>query len=243
MEFHELIGLTKKEYTLFELLNEFGDQSATELIKQSTIPSSKIYFHLDTLIRKGIITANQGKKHRVYHAQHPNALKELYIKQIEKLQSQEALVNTQVELHDKKRLTKEKYLTIETYHGIKGIMSFYDKIIRIGKAGEVMRMAGSVKLNSPTLKGYFRQFHKKRAEKRIELFALKEKHLPKVIEKFEHTHIAYIERKTPTVYIIFRDYLAIVLSNVQPTAIVIRNEDLATSFKAYFEELFDQKKE
>jgi HTH-type transcriptional regulator, sugar sensing transcriptional regulator len=230
--------LEPKEKIVFEILNEHGELTANSIVKLSKIPSSKIYFILDTMIKKGLTSYHQSKKHKLFKAVHPNALLTLYDHFLNNVIQQKKEISEYVNLLDAKRKNTSTYLDINIYEGIDGIKSYYEKLLRLMTKKDILYMAGSTRLESPSLVGFFKYFHEERIKKEVELRVLKKSGLPRFIEDFAATKVKYISQKAPTTYIVFRNSVAIVIPNVQPTLIHIKNPELAQSFISYFTEIW-----
>jgi sugar-specific transcriptional regulator TrmB len=242
MDVFTYLEITTKERKIYETLNEFGTQSANNLVKTTKIPSSKIYFMLDTLTKKGLITHSVEGKRKIFTAMDPNALTELIDIKKKDLQEKEKELTTTIQALSSIRSEHAKFLDIQIYEGIKGIKAYHEKILRIATKKDSLYLTGSTKITSPTLRSYFRQFHTARSKKGITFHMIKKIGLPKVIENYPHTNVRYLDQEFPTTFFLFRDSVAIIIYNVQPTLIRIRNKALHKSFKGYFNTMWKSAK-
>jgi sugar-specific transcriptional regulator TrmB len=236
VEFLEELGISKKEYKIYRVLNEYGEQTAGELVKRTNIPSSKIYFMLAKLVKKGVITYTIHNSKKRFRSQPPKSLLEVMEARKDKLKQNEIELKETVNTLESFRLKHDKYLDIDVFEGIKGIIAYHDKLLRMAKPGETIRLVGSTGIKSVTLRSYFRHFHDKRIKKGIKYEILKSAKAKRFMEDFPHTDICYLPSSypTPTLYCIFRNSVSIIIYNVQPTLIRLRNKDLVESFKSYF---------
>jgi HTH-type transcriptional regulator, sugar sensing transcriptional regulator len=230
--------LDAKEQLIFETLNEHGELTANQLVKLTRIPSSKIYFMLDSLLKKGLLSYHQAKRHKLYKAVHPNALLTLYDHELSRITREREFLLKYIQKLDSVRKSTSTYLDINIYEGVEGIKAYYEKLLRLMTKKDVLYMAGSTRLDSQSLVGFFKYFHEERIKKEVELRVLKKKGLPRFIEDFSSTQVKYISNKAPTTYILFRSSVAIVIPNIQPTLIHIKNAELALSFRTYFDEIW-----
>ncbi|MFH0713167.1 MAG: helix-turn-helix domain-containing protein [Candidatus Micrarchaeota archaeon] len=49
------LGLGKNESAIYALLHESGEHTAGEIAQHTSVPRSKVYFYLDTLVAKGLV--------------------------------------------------------------------------------------------------------------------------------------------------------------------------------------------
>ena len=229
----EFIGLTKVESRVYiTLLNE-GPSLANTLSRRSGIHRRSIYDVMDRLIDKGLVNYIVQNKKRYFSATSPHRLSEV-------IEEQESSIKRAMpELDAKYSENKEKQET-SFFRGKEGLKSVFEDQIDEGK--EILIMGGSKKAHN-TLKYYFPHYDKRRIEKKIKVkflldgSARNDREIKAIPLKEARYFPNSIEGNTSTC--IYGNKVAIIVWADSPVALLIKNSEIAKSYRANFSMLWD----
>ncbi|MBI2079768.1 hypothetical protein HYT84_03315 [Candidatus Micrarchaeota archaeon] len=239
------LGLNSNEIRVYLALLSLNQSSSGEIIKESLVPSSKIYSALDGLIKKGLVSYIIKGKIKLFRPSNPSILLNLIeTKEKEVKQLKNSLEAELPKLTKKFEEDKPKY-NAEIFEGLRGIKEFYEYSLNLLEKGEWMYTLGYPPLASELLNAYFVDFHKRKDKKGIWSKVLFDYNtwFGKEREKRKYALQKYLPKgiHTPAFIHIFRDYVGImVITQDQKTCIAIKNKEVAESYKQYFELLWDQ---
>lgn len=226
------IGLTGNEAKVYLALIELGPTSALSISKHSGLHRSIIYDAIERLKDKGLVTDAINDAKRVFSATNPEHLREL-VKEKEK-----RLENLIPAL--KSITPKNTSLDIHAYKGKPGIKAAFEEILE-SKPEELLGF-GSGGENHDQLPAFLDQFHKKRITKGIRVRALFRKtpnglERGKALSLLPLTQVRYLPGniKTPGVVHIYADTIALISTDDPLFVAVIKNKNLANSYREYFE--------
>ncbi|MBI1972419.1 hypothetical protein HYS50_00250 [Candidatus Woesearchaeota archaeon] len=233
----EDIGLTQREIKVYLSLLEIGTSSVGKIIKKSGIPGSKIYETLSKLKQRGFVSSiiRQGKQ--FFSAAEPRTIL-AYLDEQRRIIAETTL--PQLEVLQKER-KKEREATI--YDGYNGIKSIYERILRTLKKGQTFYVLGAVKAQEK-LEPYLLYFNKRRIKVGIKMKIIYHpdaREFGKVREKMPLTEVRYLKKEviTPAWMDVFGDHVVIFDLADIPTAVLIRDENVAKSFRTYFETIWN----
>jgi sugar-specific transcriptional regulator TrmB len=234
----EEIGFTPKEAKVYLSLLELGSSSAGQIIQKTGLHRAVVYDLLERLIEKGVVGHVIMGRKKFFEATNPERLLETLK---EKEQRLATILPKLVELAKFK--TK---LEVKIYKGKEGIKTVFEDIVThkptewlsLGSGGETYQV----------MPYYLEQFHKRRIKEKIKVRGLM-LHTPiaqkrgKQLTKLAFTQIKYLPKNflTPTVINIYNDRTALysITKEKIPFIILIENKELTTSFREYFEWLWN----
>jgi len=241
-ELLETIGLTKGESKVYTALLKLGKSSVGDIINEAQVSRSKIYDILERLKEKELIGFVIEGKIKKFNAISPKRLSEFLDLEKKKIDDkQEALKTILPKLN---LLTKKgEDTSAEILSGPRGIKAFFDMSLYENK--EEVLILGYSKEASLYFHAYFRDFHKKRIQRKIpgrviydhETWFLKNR------EKREYVEQRYLPKDTnfPAFLYIFGDIVGtIVFTNQQKLCFMIKNKTVAESYKKYFNLIWKQ---
>ncbi len=239
------VGLTKSESKVYLALLELGSTTTGPVVDKSGVSSSKIYEILEKLAKKGLVTFVIKGKIKYFEAASPERImnylekKEIAI-QNEKQEVQKILPRLLL----KKQLAGHES-DAKIYKGFKGVETAFYSALSLMEKGETYYAFGtpsrSTKANKLLLK-----FEKSRAEKGVKIKMLLNENARydaqiasvKLLGEIKFMPIGII---TPAAINIFGDRTLIFPeTNEQPIVIEINNKEVADSFKAQFNILWNQ---
>lgn len=248
LEILRKLGLNDNEIKTYLALLEIGQTTTGPLVKKTSIPSSKIYQILDSLVEKGLVgyLAHGGVKK--FRASRPIVLRHLLdLKEQELTELKTELETSLPSLESEFSAEKTNY-NVELLEGLCGIKNIYDISLEQAEKGEEMYTIGYPILASQLLNAYFSEFHKKLAKKKIRTRILYDYDtwFGKKREPRPYAQQRYLPKdiKTPAFIHIFRDHIGImVVTEKQKLSILIKNKEVAESYVHYFNLLWKSGKE
>jgi sugar-specific transcriptional regulator TrmB len=242
------LGLNSNEIRVYLSLLKLGQTSTGKLIKESRVPSSKIYISLENLISKGLASYIMKGKVRLFRPSNPSVLLSLVETMQKEVNELKEKLNSEMPTFMKRFEQDKPAYNAEIFEGLRGIKEFYDLSLNILERGEWMYTLGYPPMASELLNAYFVDFHKKKDRKGVcsKVLFDYDTWFMKKREKRRYALQRYLPRgmHTPAFVHIFRNYIGImVITEDQKTCIVIKNKEVADSYREYFELLWKIAKE
>jgi len=227
MEIHEMlkeIGLTESETRVYLALLEQGASHAGRISRKTGIHRRNVYDITERLIKKGLVGYIVKNNRKVFEAVNPE-------KFLDKLKERERTFEENLsELKALYNGTKEKQET-NFYTGREGLKTIFQDQLEQNK--EVL-IIGASHAAFEVLPFYFKWYDIDRKKKRIKARIIASEPLKKKIPLAE---IHYLPQKyaSPLAINIYKDKVAIILWKKEPLAVVIKNKEIAESYRKYFE--------
>ena len=237
----EEIGLTKGEIKVYFTLLKIGETTTGKIIEEAQISSGKIYEILEKLIKKGLVSFIIKEKTKYFSPAPPNRIldyihgkeKELNQKEQELLRELPSL--TAMEKAGKKK--KEAYL----FKGFKGIQTdIFEALEDLTSKEEVLAM-GIRSSKEERFNLLWQRWHIERVNKKITckaIFSDKNTEYYKIFKKMKFAEVRILEGITPSAIDIMKDRVLIFTYGEEPSCLVIKNSEIADSFKSFFEALW-----
>lgn len=226
-----IAGLTGNEARVYYELLRKGSLSANELAKKISMDRTLAYTVLNHLIEKGLVTYVMKSSKKFFEATEPVNL-------LHTVREQEAYIKNLIPDLEKLEQIKESSHEINVYEGKEGLRSFmrlvmkYPSISSFGATGR----AYDAFYESPHL---VKETIKRGFTGRI---ILNPEHRDHQITKIKNLSIKYLNVKSEATTTIFGEYVSIHLLVHKPIVIVIKNKEIAESYKNYFEFLWNAAK-
>ncbi|MBU3923998.1 MAG: hypothetical protein KJ592_03715 [Nanoarchaeota archaeon] len=222
----EGIGLTRNESEVYLMLLEHGSSLAGEIAKKTGIHRRNVYDVTLRLIKKGLIgyIVNNNRKH--FEAVNPKRLGEILDEKQRDLG--EGLAD--LEAMFMKVTNKQETLF---YSGKEGLKNIFES--QLGEKGEVLILGASRKAFE-VLPFYFKWYDEGRVKKKVKVRIIANEKLGKV----SLSEVRYISSKyaNPLAINIWGENVALIIWKVNPIAILIKDKDVAESYKKYFEAMW-----
>jgi len=220
------LGLTQVESKVYITLLDLGPSLAGQISRKSGIHRRMVYDATERLIQKGLIGYIIQNNRRLFSAVDPARLQEL-IKEKEN-----ELGKILPELKGKYNFTKEKQETL-FFKGKAGVKTAFEDQIAEGK--EIL-IFGASPLAQEILKFYFIWFDKRRAEKKIPVKIIFDESARGKTGKIPLAQVRYLDFASPTATNVYGDKVMIVLwSKDSPISILIKQKEIADSYRQFFE--------
>ena len=225
----ENIGLRKTESKIYVSILELGKAKVGVLSRKTGVHRRSIYDVLDRLIEKGLVSYILENKKRYYMSTNPKRIEEI-------LEEKKAeIVQMMPQLQAKFFQSKEKQETL-FFRGKEGIKTIFEDQIRDGKEVYIIGASHNAK---ELLRFYIPHYTNNRIKKKIKLHAIYagEKHSsPVPLSEVRYLPKSFASLVSTNIY---GNKAAIILWLDDPVAILIKQEDVAKTFKKYFDLLWN----
>lgn len=242
------IGLSAKEISAYLTLLETGPQKANFLARRVGISRANIYYHLDNLRDKGIVSIYTKETNTTFFKAEPvRNILNIFEKQkseLEDVVSQVEFVLPELEQLQKNSLAK--YPKLRFYEKLSNIEDLYNELIEYDKIDAIVNIDMVEKFFPKFGLGFVNVVKKKRIESR-ELIVSTEnslKYKKSVIAKSHKVKILSKSFKHKTDILIFGDSVAFISYGERSTvsAFVIENKAIVQAQRETFDELWRMSK-
>lgn len=219
--------LSSNEAKAYLKLLEFKDINANDLSKKLSIDRSLTYSILNKLLEKGLVNYKIKNSKKYFSASKP-------INLLNNLKSKEAVISDLIPKLEKISMLDEQLSSVEIYEGRSGLRAWINLIMK-EKEYLAFGMTG---------KAYYELYEMPRIVKEIQSKKIKGKLIGfDKSDKKQKTHklgfeYRYLPFKTTASTSIFGDYVSIHHISDKPLIIVIKNKDIARSYKNMFNYLW-----
>ena len=245
----EELGLTAGEIKTYLALLKLGSSSAGPIANQSGVSRSKIYGILDKLEKKGLGAHVEKNGVIYYQASEPAKIQDYIKEKEEQLQNIGKEFQQFLPQLEAFHANSGKIQQVKFYQGLKGIMTASEHVYLKLKKGYMFYCIGVPKYQPESHHLYWQRDHLHRIKAGIKCRLLFNKDTPKETlinrNSYKGCDARYMPTDivTPSYTMIFGDtvLMAIPASN-PPICIEIISQEIADSFKAYFEEFWKRSK-
>ena len=220
----EEAGLTSAETKIYIALLDLGSSLAGAITRKTGIHRRSVYDAIERLIQKGLVSYIKKNNRKYFEAADPQRLLEL-------IKEKEENVKTLLpELESKFNFVKEKAETV-FYRGKQALKTVFDDQIKEGKD---ILIFGAASNADQIVKYYFQKYDKARIKNKIKVKAIFNQ---KLKDKIPLAEIRYLPKEyhSHTATNIYGDKVAIILWTEEPFAILIRQKEIADSYRKYFD--------
>lgn len=217
-------GLNEGESKVYLALLKAGPNLAGRISRLTGIHRRNVYDITERLIKKGVIGYILKNNRRYFEAVNPEKFLDI-------LKEKESnLMENLPMLKDIYSGSKEKEET-NFYKGVEGLKTVFQDQLDGNK--EVLVMGASLSAFE-VLPFYFKWYDIERKKKKIKVRIISS---DKFAKKIPLSEIRYLPEKyaNPLAINIYKDKVAIILWKKSPTAIVIKEKEVADSYRKYFE--------
>ncbi|MEK6959680.1 MAG: helix-turn-helix domain-containing protein [Nanoarchaeota archaeon] len=245
----EDIGLTKTEIKIYLSLLKLGQSTTTGIIREAGIHSSKVYICLDRLIEKGLVSyaIKSNKKH--FLASTPESLRNLLKDKEEKIAKQGERIERLIPELEAIKKSGENSIYSETYEGIRGAKSVYEKILQTLNPGQTQYVIGAPKIGNELLEGFLLEWHKRRIKKGIRckyIYDHNARQYGRIRANMPFTQVKYLPKgiMSPVWIEIFGPYVLIGhIKGRNAILFLIFDSEIAKSYMDYFRMIWKTSRE
>ncbi len=234
----EQIGLTESEIKVYLALLKLGQTTAGPIVDEAKVTRSKIYDILERLKNKGLVSYIIKESTKYFSAADPSNIIQYLDDKEEEIEKQKYSIKNllpQLE-HQYQRAIKNKIA--EVFIGMKGMQNAFNLLIREFSPDQEYYAFGAGKgENIEKIQIFFDRLHKERIQKKVKskiIFNESSKGLFKSQERSKLIEVRYLIESTPAAINIYKDYTIIAILTKEPITFLIRNSEVANSFREYF---------
>lgn len=233
------IGLTKSEALLYERLLMLGENPIGVLQKSLGVHPQIVYRAVEGLQKKGLVTVFNKKNKKYISPEHPRKLEEIEKEKLSKLK--EALPEL---IHSMK---PQKDVLVKTGVGYEAVRAFRRKAIDELKRNETLMIIGGAGKYYDVMGESNSDIEEKRIKKKInkKLIAFPSERERLTSDPYRlYTDFRYFSSSHPTTTSIniYGNHVGIIIWATEPILLHIKNEAVATSYRHYFNELWEAAK-
>ena len=159
------IGLSLREAKVYLALIELKESSTGKLIKQSRIPSSKIYNVLENLQEKGLVSYRTQNNTKIFMPAPIETIQQHFNERQQSLDKEKQEITTFLTTLKQTATAKEPYSHYKYYEGISGIKSMWNEItntlVRLPKGTTGKIYTGREEAYKPLIT-FYEEYHKER---------------------------------------------------------------------------------
>lgn len=236
-------GLTDGEIKVYLALLELGATTTGPIIEKSGIARSIIYQILDKLMQKGLVSMVIKDKTKHFQATEPTKILEYIGEREEALQkNKEKIEKLLPQLMQMQTMAPKNVVSM--YLGFKGIRTAHEHLYLKLKRGDEYYYLGVPPEQPEEQHLYWQRDHLRRDKAGIRCKLLFNKDTDRKILKnrnsYKDSEARYMptDMTTPACFGIFGDTVIIFIQIPHAICIEIVNQDIADSFKAYFDEFW-----
>lgn len=240
-------GLTDGEGKVYLALLKLGSTTSGPIIEESGVANSIIYRLLDSLIEKGLASYIIKEKTKYFQACEPKKIIEYLEERKQKIEDNKDNINKLLPQLLAMGMNNEE-TSVQVYEGFRGIQTAYEHWYNKLKKGEEVLAWGVYPQQSEKYHIYWQKDHLKRKKYGIKTRILFNQGTDKEILKNRNSYWGADARympvgmKTPAWFMTYANVTVIFLQHNKEIAVEIINKDIAESFKAYFDNLWEGSK-
>lgn len=230
-ELLENLGLTKTEIKVYLCLLELNSASAAELADKTSLYRKNVYDALERLIKKGLVSFAKVETKKIFTGTDPHKLLEfvdIRKKEIESIIPELRKIYRSQPPHDE----------VTVYKGKEGLKTIFEDIVNSKVNYDKF---GAGEKFKETLKHYYSQYQRKKAENKIlcrAVYSENERNEDFVKEFIGEVHFLPQMFVNPATTVVYGNKIAILIWKEPPLGILIQNEEITLSYKYYFESLW-----
>ncbi|MFA6889299.1 MAG: helix-turn-helix domain-containing protein [Candidatus Woesearchaeota archaeon] len=236
------IGLTENEIKIYINLLKIGLSTAYDIGKNTGIYRVHVYDKLEQLMNKGLVTHVYKGAKKYFQATHPSKIVHYLEDKKKELELQEQDVNFILpELEAMTKIPREDTF-VEVFKGTEGLKYFLKDIVKTKKELLITGMDDQKYQDALPIfmKQYFRDLRKNNISERV--IALKKKGIflfPK--DTCSTTQYKFLTETqfNPTNTFVYGNNVVIVTWGTPVTAVMIKNKNIAETYKNHFEHLWN----
>ncbi len=234
----EQIGLTENEVKTYMALFKLGQTTAGPIVEEAKVTRSKIYDILERLKNKGLVSYITKESTKYFSAADPSNIIKYLDKKEKNIEEQKKSVKEILPLIEKQYKKAIEKNIAEIFLGVKGIQNAFNVLIKEFDSKEPYYSFGAGKGEDiEQVQLFFERLHQQRIKKKVKSFIIfnkASKGLFKTQEKSKLVEVRYLIESTPAAINIYKNYTIMAILTEEPITFLIRNKQVADSFREYF---------
>lgn len=242
------IGLTDGETRVYLALLKLGSSTSGPITDEAKVSRSKVYHILDRLIKKGLVSYIIKDKTKYYQAEDPIKIQDYLDEKEKEFEKRRIEINKIIpQLQLQKKMGK-KPAEAQIYKGFKGVQTVIDHTYLRLKKGEYYYNVGIPAYQDEKYEKYWHKDHKKRVKLGIKCKLLFNAGTPRKVIENRNSYWGCDARymsfpiETPAWFLVYKDVAVVILQSEEGMAIEIINQEIADSFKKYFDTFWKMSK-
>jgi len=239
-------GLTDGEARVYLALLELGPSTVGPVIEKSKISHSIVYRILAGLMEKGLVAHISREGVRQYSAANPEKIVEYVEERQKKLEESRKKLQEMVPALQNMASAKES--EVRVFVGFRGMVAVHERTYQKLKRGDMFYYMGILPEQQEHFHAYWKRDHMRRARAGIishSLFSRKTD--PKILKNrnsYAYSDARYMPEglDTPAWFMGYKDVAVIGMQTREPITIEIINQEIAGSFRKYFDHFWEQSK-
>jgi sugar-specific transcriptional regulator TrmB len=229
-------GLTPNEAEVYLSLLKEGETLASELASSTNISRPHVYDSIKRLIEKGLVSYVIKDNRRYFIAADPKELLKFLEDEKEKIDEKQKQIKEVLPILAKIKRQKQVKTSVEVFEGKEGLKTVLMDIVHYRK--DFVAFGATHKFEE-VLPVFSKIFVKRRehVNKRAKILVVKgEKPVATSLNKYRWIPKEY---SLPSSTIIYGDKTATLLWSGEPLGIIIKNKEVADSYRSYFSLLWE----
>ncbi len=240
-------GLTEGEAKVYIALLELGSATTGPIVEKSGVARCIVYQLLERLAQKGLVTYVVKEKTKHFQAASPSSILDYMAERKKRLEESSRKIEEMIP----KLMAMQKAAKVpeaRLYIGFRGMVSAHENMYGKLKSGEEYYFLGIPTEQEEHFHSYWKRDHARRVKAGIKCRLLFQKDTDAKILKNRNSFAGCDARYMPSglsapAWIMgYKDVVVIGLQSDAPVTIEITNQQIADSFKAYFEEFWGASK-
>lgn len=232
------IGLTNGEIKVYLALLKIGENSTGAITKESQVSRSKLYFILDKLSKKGLVSHVLKGKVSYFKAMEPKRILNYMDEKNLEFNKKKDEIKGLIQKLENQKIKDKTEATL--YSGIKAIKNFYLNILDELSSGETYYVLGATYgEDSPGVKEFFENYHNQRAKKKIKVKMLANHDIKDQLVKttYLNAEIKFLPQYllSNMILIFYKNKAFIFFLSEEPIGFLMKNKEITAGFKSYFE--------
>lgn len=237
----EDIGLTKSEIKVYLALLELGPSTKGPVVHKSGVASSKIYYLLEKLMEKGLVSYIIRANVKHFEAVPPRKLLDYVEAKKEKVEIQKENLKKILPQLEMRQFIAMITPEARIFRGMGGARTSFNDILTTLKKGEEYYVLG-VSTYTQRFERFVINFHKKRAKCSIRCKIMVNevaKDIGRELESIPLTEVRYIpiELFSPVVFHIYK-YMTLISISLEEMFIQIHSKHLSDGLRTYAKYMF-----
>ncbi len=238
LRYLENIGLTKSEAKVYLALLKLGESTTGPVVDEARISHSKIYDVLERLKQKGLASYIIKESTKYFSAASPDNLLSYLGEKEREIKSEKETIRDLINKLKGQYLTAIDKKIAEVFIGFNGMQNAFNVLINNFNSGEIYFAFGASKgENVEKIQTFFEKLHTERLKNKIKskiIFNESSRGLFKSQERSKFVEARYLIESTPASINIYKNYTIIAVLLENPITFLIRNNEVADSFREYF---------
>jgi HTH-type transcriptional regulator, sugar sensing transcriptional regulator len=241
----EEIGFSKGEVKVYFALLELGETTIGPISKKSRVTPAKVYPILEKLAAKGLSTYIIKSNTKYFKATNPKQIITYLNEKESKIKKEKEEINKILPFMEAKQKLSQDLQTAEVYQTFEGLRTLYNEAIETLKEDKedfIGFTLGEEEYKYKESEYFFQEYDSKRQVLGIKTRLIsnisQRKFLNDITKQDKNIKIRYLPFQLPSGVIIFGSKVATIVWKEIPTAFVIQSNQVADSYRKFFNDLW-----